>query len=88
MSKIINIQLLCPSTRCPKCDRITNSLKQIFSELDWDFELKIVNNLDEMLNYRTAILPSLFVERKLLFVGVPDTQTLRQGIIDYIDKRE
>lgn len=87
MNRIIKIELLCPSSRCPKCERIISRIRQVFRDLELEYDLRIVTTLEEMLDYRTAILPSLFVNDKLFFVGVPDFETLKQGFVELIEQQ-
>ena len=79
-------QLLCPKTVCGKCKRIISSLEQIFNERNEKLNLRIVTELDEMLEYRTWILPSLFLDKKLVYAGyIPPVKYLRMKINDLLD---
>ncbi len=79
------IQLLCPNTMCGKCKKIIANLEQIFIERNEELNLKIVTDLDELLEYHTWILPSLFLNKKLIYAGyIPPIKYLRiklQGIL-------
>ena len=79
------IQLLCPSTMCSKCTKIITNLEIIFKEIGEDLNLKIVKTTEEMQEYRTWILPSLFVNKKLIYAGyVPPIKYLREKLKDLL----
>ena len=82
------IELLCPGSRCPKCERLINNIDLIFKELKLDYDFRKITAIDEMLNYHTAILPSLFVNGKLLFVGEPDFDTLKKGLLELVKRHK
>ena len=89
MNENFEIELLCPSTMCGKCKRIIENLEQIFNEINEQLNLQIVTELDEMLKYRSWILPSLFINKKLIYAGyVPPIKYLRDRILKEFFERQ
>lgn len=87
MTENFEIQLLCPSTMCGKCQKVIRNLEQIFDEIKQELNLRIVTDLEEMLEYRSWILPSLFVNKKLIYAGyVPPLKYLRNRILNELVK--
>ncbi len=80
MSEIIDIQILCPSKRCPKCDRLEKYFIKSLHKLNLKYNLKILNEIDEMIKFKTAILPAIFINSKLTFVGVPDERSIAEEL--------
>ncbi len=77
------IQLLCPSTMCGKCQKVIRNLEQIFDELNEKLNLRIITDLDEMIEYKSWILPSLFINKKLIYAGyIPPIKYLRERILN------
>ncbi len=62
-------QILCPSKKCHKCQKLIDSVEKIISELELDAEIEIITKLERMLNFKTWILPSLFLDKKILTRG-------------------
>ena len=88
MNRIIKIELLCPSSRCPKCERVIENIKQIFSEFEIKLDLTVVTDINEMLKYDVAIIPALFVNGKLLFVGViPRMEALKRELLFVLEDK-
>ena len=77
MENLLKIQILCPNKRCPKCDRLEKNLKQVLLELKLPHKISKFTEINEMIKFKTAILPAIFVNSKLKFVGVPDRATLK-----------
>ena len=89
MNENFEIELLCPSTMCSKCTRIISNLEKIFSEIEEDLNLKIVKTSEEMQEYSTWILPSLFINKKLIYAGyVPPIKYLRDRILKEFFERQ
>ncbi len=77
MIKSLDIHILCPNKKCPKCDRLKKNLTNVLKELKIDYKLNVFTEIDDMIKFKTAILPAIFVNSKLTFVGVPDFNTLK-----------
>jgi len=61
--------ILCPPKRCSKCRRMQEKLTALIDREDLDAEIKIVNELQQMLTYRTWILPTLIINDKVVARG-------------------
>ena len=67
-------EILCPSRKCSKCKKIIQRVEKIISQLEIDAEIEIITQLQEMLDFETWIIPSLFLDGKILTRGYMPTQ--------------
>lgn len=65
----LTFQILCPKKKCKKCIRVNNFLERFISKHDLEAEIIFVTQLDEMLEYKTWLLPSLFLNGKAVARG-------------------
>jgi hypothetical protein len=63
------IEILCPSKKCRKCTRITNSLLTLLKNENIEAEIIIIDKLEEMLEKHTWILPTIIVNDKIVARG-------------------
>lgn len=61
--------ILCPPKRCSKCRKMQDRLKDLMERENLDAEIKVVNELQQMLTYRTWILPTLIINDKVVARG-------------------
>jgi len=61
--------ILCPPINCGKCRRMQEKLTALIDREDLDAEIKIVKHLQQMLTYRTWILPTLIINDKVVARG-------------------
>lgn len=74
--------ILCPPKKCSKCRRMQDKLDALIEKEDLDAEIKVVNELQQMLTYRTWILPTLIINDKVVARGYfPKEQKIREFII-------
>ncbi len=59
-----NIKILCPGRKCGKCRRMIQRVDEAVRILDIEAEIETIDGIDEMLNYRTWILPTLVINEK------------------------
>ncbi len=77
--------LLCPSTICTKCKRIIVDLNKIAYELNLDWELQIITDIDKQIKFDTWILPSLFINGNICCRGyIPRFRRLKEIIMEII----
>lgn len=61
--------ILCPPKRCSKCRRMQDKLEALIERENLAVEIKVVNDLQQMLTYRTWILPTLIINDKVVARG-------------------
>ena len=77
----ITIKLLCPGRKCRKCKRLIANAEEAVNRSDADVDIRIVDSLNEMLKYRTWILPALIINEKILVRGyVPTVEFIMQHL--------
>ncbi len=69
MVKPNKVEILSPSSRCWKTRKIIDYLEKFFNENNIEAEFKIISNNEEFVNYDTWILPSVFINGKVVARG-------------------
>jgi len=67
MMKMVKIQIL--GTGCPKCKKLTENTEKAAHELDGEYEIIKVTNINEIMKFGVMITPALVVENKVKNVG-------------------
>jgi len=67
MMKMIKIQIL--GTGCPKCKKLTENAEKAAHELEGEYEIKKVKDINEIMKFGIMITPSLVVENEVKSVG-------------------
>lgn len=62
----IEIVILSPSEHCKKCNRFIKLVEEAIQELDFELGFRIISDIEEMLEYNTWLLPSLFINKQLV----------------------
>ena len=76
-----DIKLLCPPKKCGKCRRMITRVESVLKEHGIDEKVQIVNDLDELQQYPTWILPTLVINGKVIARGyMPSTDAILQSI--------
>jgi len=71
------IQIL--GTGCPKCKKLTENAEAAAKELELEFEVEKVADINEMMKFGVMITPALVVDGKVKVVGkVPSTDEIKQ----------
>lgn len=65
----IEISILCPSKHCRKCKRMISIVENTVEEIGVNAEIKFVSEIAEMQKFNTWILPSLFINSKVIARG-------------------
>lgn len=65
----IKISILCPSKECGKCKRMISFVEKTLEEIGITAEIDFISEIAEMLKFDTWILPSLFVNNKIVSRG-------------------
>jgi len=79
----MKIQIL--GTGCPKCKKLEENARKAIAELNGDFEIEKVTDLDEIMEYGIMMTPGFAIDKKVKSVGkilTPDQ------IKDFIQKEE
>ncbi len=66
---INKVKILSANTYCRRTKRIVNSLDKFFKENNIEAEFTIISNLDEILKYRTWILPTIIINETIVAKG-------------------
>lgn len=75
------IEILCPSRKCRKCTRIIKAIETLLKEEQLEADIRIVDQLEEMLTKRTWILPTIIVNDKIVARGyLPEKQKILKEI--------
>jgi small redox-active disulfide protein 2 len=71
------IQIL--GTGCPKCKKLAETAEAAAKELDLEFNLEKVTDINEMMKYGVMMTPALVVDGKVKVVGkVPSPDEIKQ----------
>jgi hypothetical protein len=69
----VKLFILCPGTKCSKCRRMVQQVEEAVSESGMDAELKIVDKIEELMQFNTWVLPALVINGKMFARGfVPE----------------
>ena len=68
-------------TGCPSCNRLAELTKQAATEMNVEFEMEKVTQIDRILSFDVASTPALVVDGEVKVVGrVPSVAELKQII--------
>lgn len=71
------IQIL--GTGCPKCKKLAENAEAAAKELELEFEVEKVADINEMMKFGVMITPALVVDGEVKTVGkVPSTNEIKQ----------
>ncbi len=71
------IQIL--GTGCPKCKKLAENAEAAAKELELEFEVEKVADINEMMKFGVMITPALVVDGEVKVVGkVPSTDEIKQ----------
>ncbi len=73
------IQIL--GTGCPKCKKLTENAEKAVQELDGDYEIIKVTDINEIMKFGVMMTPALAVENEVKSVGkVLSTEEIKEHI--------
>lgn len=73
------IQIL--GTGCPKCKKLTENAEKAVQELDGDYEIIKVTDINEIMKFGVMMTPALAVENEVKSVGkVLSTEEIKERI--------
>ena len=79
MMKTIKIQIL--GTGCPKCKKLTKNAEKASHELDGDYEIIKVTDINEIMKFGVMMTPALAVGNEVKSVGkVLSTEEIKKII--------
>jgi len=64
---MVKIQIL--GTGCPKCKKLTENTEKAAHELEGDYEIIKVTDINEIMQFGVMITPALVVEKEVKSVG-------------------
>jgi small redox-active disulfide protein 2 len=67
MMKMIKIQIL--GTGCPKCKKLMENAEKAAHELDGEYEIIKVTDINEIMKFGVMMTPALAVEKEIKSVG-------------------
>ena len=71
------IQIL--GTGCPKCQKLEENARQAASELNFDFQIEKVKDLQQIMTFGVMITPALVVDGVLKVAGkVPGAEDIKK----------
>jgi len=71
------IQILGPG--CPKCKKLADNAHAAVEQLEGDFEIEKVTDINEIMKFGVMITPALAVDGQVRVVGkVPSPEEIRQ----------
>jgi len=83
----LEIRLLCPGTKCKKCRRIIDDIEKIIEGINVIVDFTVVTEIDDLLEMRAWIFPTLFVNGKKIYEGyVPKHKYLKTKLSDLLVK--
>lgn len=65
----IEIVILCPGTRCRKCRKMIQAVNETILESGLETDLKIIDQIEELVKFNTWVLPALVVNGKMIARG-------------------
>ncbi len=71
-----DIKLLCPPKKCGKCRRMINRVESVLKEQGIDAKVQIVNDLDELQQHPTWVLPTLVINGEIVARGYIPSQEI------------
>lgn len=75
------IKILCPSQKCGKCHRMISRVEKAIVLSGKEVNIKIVDKLEDMLQYPTWILPTLIINNKIVARGyIPECKTIKKWL--------
>lgn len=79
MMKMIKIQIL--GTGCPKCKKLTENAEKAARELDGDYEIIKVTDINEIMKFGVMMTPAFAVGNEVKSVGkVLSTEEIKKII--------
>ena len=78
----MKIQIL--GSGCPKCKRLEENTRKAIAELDGDYEIQKVTDLDEIMEYGIMMTPGFAINKNVKSVGKVLTS---DQIKDFIQKQ-
>jgi hypothetical protein len=73
----VRLEILCPGAKCRKCRRMVKRVEEAVLESGMEADVKIVDNIDELLEYQTWVLPALVINGKMFARGyVPEKSNI------------
>jgi small redox-active disulfide protein 2 len=79
MIKMMKIQIL--GTGCPKCKKLMENAEKAAHELDGEYEIAKVTDINEIMKFGVMITPALVVENDVKSVGkVLSTEEIKKII--------
>ena len=74
------IQIL--GTGCPKCKKLAENVEAATKELELDFDVEKITDINEMMKFGVMMTPALVVDGEVKVVGkVPSTDEIKQMLI-------
>jgi len=67
MMKMTKIQIL--GTGCPKCKKLTENAEKAVHELDGDYEIIKVTDINEIMKFNIMMTPALALDNEVKSVG-------------------
>lgn len=68
-----DIIILCPGSKCRKCKRMIMQVEEASAESGLEVTVQILDTIDELVKYRTWVLPALIINGRMFARGyVPD----------------
>ncbi|MFO7863446.1 MAG: thioredoxin family protein [Salinivirgaceae bacterium] len=79
MNVINDIKILCPGRKCGKCRKMIERVEHVASEFGYDIQIDIINTIDEMVNYKTWLLPTLIINDQIVARGyIPEIGIIKK----------
>lgn len=75
------IKILCPPHKCKKCKRIISKLNETLQNEGVNYDMELVNQLEELLKYPTWILPTIIINGHVVARGyAPGVKAIRKHL--------
>lgn len=73
------IQIL--GTGCPKCKKLTENAEAAAKELDIEYEIEKVTNINDIINFGVMMTPALAIDGEVKIVGkMPSVEEIKNLI--------
>jgi len=71
-------------TGCPKCKKVADMAEKVARELNLDYELEKVTDINKIVSFGVMITPALAVDGKVVIAGkVPSEEALKEALKNF-----
>ncbi len=78
---INQVKILCPGRKCGKCRKMIERVEHVANLSNHAIEINIINTIEEMVQYKTWLLPTLIINDQIIARGyIPEVEAIEQHL--------